>query len=161
MPKTTVYDGVFVSQFSKRDQADARRIMRLLRNPKRDRDQELVILVDGEQVPISGPMREVFAGVLSVAARGDKATITSDNAELRTQQAADILNVSRQYLVRLCDEGLIPFRRQGTHRRLAANDVFAYKEQRDRERQETFRDLIADSAATRAYDLDIPWPPQD
>jgi len=61
--------------------------------------------------------------------------------EMTTQEAADLLNVSRQYLVRLVEEGKLVCRKVGGHRRLKRGDVLAFKEQRDRERKRSLASL--------------------
>lgn len=162
MPRSAGFKGVYVSELSKRDQAEARRLAELLQpSQEGDSSSELLFTVAGKEVAMSPQLRALVAGALGVAAHGTKATITSDKAELRTQEAADILNVSRQYLVRLCDMGRIPYRWQGKQRRLTASDVLAYKAKQERGGRDRFRDLVATSAETGAYDLDIPWPPED
>lgn len=106
----------------------------------------------GEAVPLPESVFYLLARVAEVLAGGDALTIVPVGRELTTQQAADLLSVSRQYLVRLLDEGRIPYTRTGKHRRLLLDDVLAFKEQRDHERQSALTDLTRLSEDLGGYD---------
>ncbi|RAL20082.1 DNA-binding protein [Lujinxingia litoralis] len=90
--------------------------------------------------------------IIEVLASGDAITVVPVGKELTTQQAANILNVSRQYLVRLLNDGRIPFRKIGTHRRVRMEDLLAYKRQRDRDRIASLDDLSQLSQDFDGYD---------
>lgn len=97
----------------------------------------------GEEIPLPEPMFHLLARMAEVLARGDAVTIVPVGQELTTQQAADLLNVSRQYLIRLLDANELPFSRTGgKHRRLRIEDVLAYKAKRDQERAEGLDALV-------------------
>jgi len=95
----------------------------------------------GESIPLPESVFYVLERVAEVMARGDSITVVPVGREVTTQQAADLLNVSRQYLVRLLDEGRIPFRKTGKHRRLRIEDVLSFKETRDKDRRAGLREL--------------------
>jgi excisionase family DNA binding protein len=95
----------------------------------------------GESIPLPESVLYVLGRVADLLARGDAVTVVSVGAEVTTQQAADLLNVSRQYLVRLLREGRIPYTKTGKHRRLSIEDVLAFKERRDGERRAALSEL--------------------
>jgi len=74
------------------------------------------------------------------------------NKEISTQDAADILNVSRPFLVGLLDAGTIPFIKVGTHRRIRFTDLMEYKKRRDEERRQGLAKIAHISEDAGAYD---------
>jgi len=110
---------------------------------------------DGATTAIPESVFYVLERVAEVLARGDSLTVVPVGKELTTQQAADLLNVSRQYLVRLLDDGRIPFRKTGKHRRLRIEDVLAFGEQRDRDRRAGLRELSRLTQEFGGYDAEV------
>lgn len=81
--------------------------------------------------------------ILDKMALGHGVTVVSLPDELSSQQAADLLNVTRPYLIGLLEEGKIPSRLDGNHRRIRLDDLVAYKRQDDAERLEALGELVA------------------
>lgn len=119
----------------------SRAIQGMVQPPKRRAPKCQLVGPNGEATTIPESVFYVLERVAEVMARGDSITVVPVGKEVTTQQAADLLNVSRQYLVRLLDEGRIPFRKTGKHRRLRIEDVLAFKEERDKNRRAGLREL--------------------
>jgi excisionase family DNA binding protein len=78
-------------------------------------------------------------------AAGRGVTLIPQKAELTTVQAAEILNVSRPFLIKLLESKEIPYRKVGKHRRVKMEDVMAYKDRIDKERESILDALVADA----------------
>ena len=83
----------------------------------------------------------MLAQVLDALGRGQGVVIIPKEVELTTQQAADMLNVSRPYLIKLLESGDIPFRKVGRHRRITYEALAEYKRRDDLERRAAADDL--------------------
>jgi excisionase family DNA binding protein len=90
--------------------------------------------------------------ILNDLADGKAVSLTSAAQEMTTQEAASFLGVSRQFLVRLLDEGKIPFHRTGTHRRVYFQDLISFRKERDRRRHVAIEQMARDAVKDGVYD---------
>ena len=116
---------------------------------RRRKDSSLTVRVrqaEREQ-PIELPAGAVrlLMEILEAMAAGRGVTLIPQDAELTTVQAAEILNVSRPFLIDLLEAGAIPYRKVGSHRRIRVDDVMAYKGRIDAEREKALDALAADA----------------
>jgi excisionase family DNA binding protein len=107
---------------------------------------------DGRRHAIPTAVNELFLRVLEDLQDGRAVSIVPWMQELTTQDAAKLLGVSRQFLVRLLDAGDIPFHFAGTHRRIYLKDLLAYKHQRDQQRRQALKRMVEADLAAGLYD---------
>lgn len=124
----------------------------LARYAKTDKPVKVRIAEDHNEQALELPAGAVslLMDVLEAMAAGRGVTLIPENAELTTVQAADILNVSRPYLIKLLEENKIPHRKVGKHRRILMEDLMAYKARDDQERQAVL-DELAREAQEQGY----------
>ncbi|MUG94944.1 helix-turn-helix domain-containing protein [Scytonema sp. UIC 10036] len=106
------------------------------------KDTPKLVNANGEEIPISDNVFKVLQEILPALEQGKTiVTISPANSEVTTQEAADILNVSRPYLIKLLNNNEIPHVKTGSHRRIKLKDVMDYKEKREAQTAQSFNQL--------------------
>jgi len=107
----------------------------------------------GQQLDATIPAEavRVLAEVLAKMADGDPVTLVPLQAELSTQQAADLFNVSRPYFIKLLEQGKMPFRKVGEQRRVRYQDLLAYMAESTRAANAALEEMTADAERMGLY----------
>ena len=100
------------------------------------------------QVELPTSALRLLVDILAELAGGNAVKVVPIHAELTTQEAADLLNVSRPHLVKLLEDGALPYHRTGKHRRVRFADLMQFKTQRDQDSERAMAEL-----ATQAQEL--------
>jgi len=114
--------------------------------------QPKLVGIDGQEIPIPESVYQILHQAVHALALGKVISVVIQDKELTTQKAADILKVSRPYLIKLLDQGEIPCIRVGTHRRVRFDDLMKYKEERDTKRREGIKQFTQFLEAEGFYD---------
>jgi excisionase family DNA binding protein len=128
--------------------AEAARSLAPFLRKRKGAPQHVTVVAKGDhdtRVTVPRAAFELFVRILGEMANGNAVTIVPVHAELTTQQAADLLNVSRPYMVKLLEEEKIPCRMVGTRRRVRFEDLVRYKQQDEAERQTVVDELTAEA----------------
>jgi len=123
----------------------ATEMMRVLASRKTREGLRLRLVDDpqGRTIELPASSVVILVRVLEEMEKGNAVTILPVHAELTSQEAADLLNISRPSLIDLLERGEIPFRKVGTHRRVRFDDVMAYKRKADAARRAALEELAA------------------
>lgn len=106
---------------------------------------------DGSVKALPGSLYQFLVQLIENLAKGTSVSIVHHDTKLTTVEAAHILGVSRQFFVNQLERGEIPFHLVGTHRRIYARDLLAYKAQRDRRRRDALSDLAKSEVESGTY----------
>jgi excisionase family DNA binding protein len=148
---TQLANGNEVVTPTEQDAALAKEVgQKLAAHPAGELRLELKTESSTEELVLPAAALRLLVRALTEMGEGNGVTLTPVHAELTTQQAADLLNVSRPHLVKLLDDGNIPSRKVGTHRRVLLEDLLAYKREFLAKRQAALSEL-----AELSQDLDM------
>jgi len=109
---------------------------------------------DGQTVEIPELMFAALAQVAEAMRAGLAVTVAPHHLTLSTQEAADLLQVSRTTLVRLLENGVIPFDKPNRHRKVRLDDLLRYRETQRHCAEQALADMVADSERLGLYDDD-------
>ena len=112
----------------------------------------MLVKGDKREAKITFPFSAIklLLQILTQMAEGNAVTLIPIHAELTTQEAASLLNVSRPFLIKLLEEGKIPFHKIGTHRRVRFIDLLKFKDEADEISQKALEELVK-----QAQELDM------
>jgi excisionase family DNA binding protein len=113
-----------------------------------------IVEADGNkhQATIPAAAYRLLVDALTEMAQGNAVSLIPIHAELTTQEAADLLNVSRPFLIKQIEAGEIPYHKVGKHRRIQFNDLMVYKERIDRSISQGLDEMVAISQELGLYD---------
>jgi len=107
--------------------------------------------MDGEEILLPDSIYQALRQVIHMMAAGQVISLVPYEHYLSSQEAADLLNVSRPYLYTLLEQGEIPYIKVGTHRRIQFEDLIQYKQQRDGQRRQALSELATFSQELGFY----------
>lgn len=128
---------------TEKEKAVAKKSASLLDNLRIKKGMHAYLSVDNQQLQLPSVAVELLSEILHKLAEGSALTLTPKHVLLTTQEAADFLNVSRPFLVKLLESGEIPFEKVDNRRRVLANDLQRYKLIQIKKRRAVLQKLTA------------------
>ena len=131
--------------------ADFERALERRRRPGRGQTPKLVGS-DGTATELPEGIHELLVSIVEHLKAGNGVTVIPMHAELTTVEAAELLNVSRPFLIKQLEAGALPHHMVGTHRRLRLADVLAYRDRMDTAAEEALAAMTAEAEDLGLYD---------
>lgn len=129
------------------DKAQIRELNRLLRL-----GTPALIGADGERLELPDAVYRLLKDIARNMQLGRAIVLIPENQQLTTQRAADLLGVSRPYLIQLLEAGKLPHHKVGSHRRVYLKDLIAYQKRRDAERKVALDSIAKEAFESGLYD---------
>ena len=133
---------------------DQKQVLELYQKIQRSRAK--LVGPDGKTQSLPVSLYEFLVKLIADLCEGQSVAIVQNDAQLTTVEAARMLGMSRQFLVKVLERGEIPHHMVGTHRRVYVRDLLAYKTRRDSKRRQILDDLTRAEAEDGLYDLEPP-----
>lgn len=111
-----------------------------------------MIKTEGQEIQLPPIISQVLNEIINILSNNGSLTLIPMDKELTTQQAADILNVSRPYIVKLLQNNEIPYRKVGTHRKILMKDLIEYKIKSSANRKAKLSELVNLTQELELYD---------
>jgi excisionase family DNA binding protein len=144
MPATSINEPVALPETEEEQIGEIRRVVQ--------EGRMRLVGPNGHQVELPETVQELLLKILKNLLAGKAVSIVAEQQDLTTQRAANILGVSRPFLVRLLEDGQIPFHMVGSHRRVYLRDLLAYKHRRDSARHEAIDRIAKADLEAGTYD---------
>lgn len=114
------------------------------------------VRLEGMDVPLPAAVAGMLREIVSKLAAGEPVAIITASAEMTPNEAAEFLNVSRGYITKLMDDGVLPFHAVGTHRRIPSAAVAAHKAAQQVKSRAAMDELVRISEELGLYEIDGP-----
>lgn len=115
-------------------------------------DTFFMLKADGQEIQLPPVITQVLNEIITILCQGNSLTLIPMDKELTTQQSADILNVSRPFIIKLLENNQIPYRKVGTHRKILMKDLIEYKTRTSEKRKTKLSELVNLSQELGLYD---------
>ena len=125
-----------------------------LKSDKKQVDSDCFLQHKGEKIALSETEYQTIQELLNLQRKGKSVTIVSHDKYMTTQEAADFLNMSRPYLIKILENDEIPYIKVGNRRKILTEDIMRYQKKRDKSRRQIMKNFSQGLKEDGLYDLD-------